>query len=428
MFKRKVESNIISFLESSIYKSQIILGVRQCGKTTLVKNIFQNYNNYVYCNLEENPQLISIFESNLNPERIIQEISLLENKSIDMSKRSYLIIDEIQCSNKALTSLKYFAESNLDVKVIALGSLLGIAFNESAFPVGKVDIVKMYPLSFDEFLQATNNEKYIDVIREAFKDNKISTAIHQRLLEIFELYLKIGSMPQVVDTYNKTKDLTICKQVLTNILISYQNDIGKYVESNDKNKILKIYNSIPSQLGKDNQKFVFKSLSNNANYVSYRNSFTWLSRAELCYECYIKESANLPLNSDVKDNTFKLFMTDTALLLTMAGYNISEVKDNDRIYLGIVMENYVATEIMKIDHNLYCYMDARKEIDFIINRNSKLVPVEVKAAKNTKSKSLKFFMEQNNLTFGIRVSSREFGFDGTIKSIPHYSVFCLDNL
>lgn len=429
MLYRKNQEKINYFLASNVYKSMLLVGVRQCGKTTMLKNILKE-TNLIYCNLEERLDVAAVFDNNLSPHKIIDEIELLLNQYFNPDEQMVLVIDEIQVNPRAITSLKYFDESDLNIKVIGSGSLLGVQLkqNDYSFPVGKVDIVNMYPLDFEEFLINLNMSKHIDKIRNCFETNtQMPEAIHNQLLDTFKVFLEVGGMPQAVVSYLESNVQEI-DTIHSNLNQGYLNDIAKYIDNNDKSYMRMILENLGNELLKENQKFKLANLKSGLKYKQVENSFAWLSATDITYKANIIDNkrVSLPLKANVKPNKFKLFYCDTALLLNSMNYKLRQIKAIDQIYIGLVIENYVATELYK-NHNkqLYTYNDNSKEIDFLIEQNDKLIPIEVKAAKNTKSKSLNTFMEQNQVGFAYRISEKNFGLQNNIKSIPHYATFLI---
>lgn len=429
MLYRKNQDKIKDFINSKLYKSMLLVGVRQCGKTTMLKRTLEA-ENMLYCNLEEHEDIADIFNNNLTPETLIADIELLLNKYFDKDKQMILIIDEIQVNPRAITSLKYFDESDLNIKVIGSGSLLGVELkqNDFSFPVGKVDILNMYPLDFEEFLINLNMTKHIDRIKTCFERcSTMPDSIHKQLSDTFHVFLEVGGMPQAVVTYIDSGYKEINK-LHTNLNEGYLNDITKYIDNNDKGYMRLILDNLGNELLKENQKFKLSNIKSGLKYSQIENSFAWLSATDITYKANIIDNKRvaLPLKANVKRNKFKLFYCDTSLLMNKMKYQLRNIKGIDQIYIGLVIENYVATEIYKkYEKKLYTYNDNSKEVDFLIERDNALVPIEVKAAKNTKSKSLNVFMQQNDIDFAYRISEKNFGMQNNIKSIPHYAVFLI---
>ncbi len=430
MLKRTIKSDVDEFMDLDIYKSMLLLGVRQCGKTTLVKNYIKDNKNSLYINLEQDASLSELFTKSLDPKSILTNLSFLYDLDFDFESRITLVIDEIQVSKNAITSLKYFDECDLDIKVIGTGSLLGVVFNEGdfSFPVGKVAIKHMFPLTFDEYLINVHGKKYVDLIKKHFDSSSaIDFTIHEKLLAIFNEYLHVGSMPQNVATFIKYKSVSKIGEISSNINIGYQNDILKYIDDNKKMNVFKILDNVGNELLKENQKFKFSNIKSGLGYRELETSITWLENSNILYKCHIIQNKGIhqPLKQLASDSNFKFFYCDTNLLLNKMNYNIENIKGNDRIYLGVVIENFVATELFKKDKSIYNYNDLKKEIDFLVERDNQIIPIEVKAASNTRSKSLNSFIMQNDIKLAYRISSKNFGFDGIIKSIPIYATFLI---
>ncbi|WOO86781.1 AAA family ATPase [Mollicutes bacterium LVI A0039] len=429
MLFRKNEAKIRAFINESVYKSMLLVGVRQCGKTTLLKNMFKD-ENMLYCNLEERSDIADVFNGNLTATSLIEDIELLLNSYFDNDSLKILVIDEIQVNPKAITALKYFDESNENIKVIGSGSLLGVQLKQGdfSFPVGKVDLLNMYPLDFEEFLINIKMNNHAKRIRECFETNKpMPESLHEMLLETLNTFLEVGSMPQAVDAFIKgnRKDIDLIHR---NLNEGYLNDIAKYIANNDKAYMRLILENLGNELLKENQKFKLSNLKSGLKYQAVENSFSWLANTDITYKASIlaNKKVTLPLKANIKKNRFKLFYCDTALLLSKMNYNLSQVKNNDNIYIGVVIENYVATELYKnYNKELYSFNDNSKEIDFLIEQDNMVIPIEVKAARNTKSKSLKVFMEQNQTELAYRVSQKNFGMENNIKSIPLYASFLI---
>lgn len=427
MLYRKNRENLLNFLENDIYKSMLLVGVRQCGKTTLLKNTFKDMN-MIYCNLEEQSDIAKLFDGNIIASSIVDEIELLLNEYFDRTKQMILVIDEVQVNPRAITSLKYFDESDMNIKVIGSGSLLRVQLkqNDYSFPVGKVDIVDMYPLDFEEFLINLNMSGHIEKIKECFETSKsMPELIHNQLLDVFHKFLEIGGMPQAVSLYIND-NLKYIKTVQSNLNEGYLNDIANYIDNNDKAYMRLILENLGNELLKENQKFKLSNVKSGLKYSQIENSFAWLSNIDITYKAHILDNkrVTLPLRSSVKPNKFKLFYCDTALLCNKMNYKLHQVNSIHQIYVGVIIENYIATEIYKkYNRQLYTFNDNKKEVDFILEKDNQVIPIEVKAAKNTKSKSLKVFMEQNDTKLAYRISEKNFGMKDNIKSIPHYAVF-----
>ena len=428
-FKRHIDNKLVEFKQQTHAKPQVIFGVRQCGKTTAVLNHAKLYKNHIYINFEMDLLMQHFFaNTDLNPEEMIETISLLKRVPF-YGKDTLIIFDEIQISNRALTSLKYFCESANSYKIIALGSLLGtkIQREKFSFPVGKIDIHYMYPLTFFEYLMATDNEQFIPIIEKAFAKNKLVDVVHQQILQMFDTYIQIGGMPEAVVKFIESKDYGHVQTVHRNLQDGYLADMVKYSNNDQSTKILHVYNNLALQIGKENQKFMLKHLERGATMRKYEGAIDWLVAANMGIKVGKVSKNIVPLATHVEVNQFKLFLHDIGMLNSQQQYIVNESLADDRIYLGIIMENYAAMELAHNFPKLYYYDDNSKEVDYLLNcQNNIIVPLEIKASNNVKSKSLKTFMEQNNTKLAVRASRRNFGFDGIIKSIPLYAIRLLD--
>lgn len=427
LFKRKILNKLVRFKEAKHSKPQVILGVRQCGKTTTVLEYARSYKNYIYINFEAEPDIRAYFETaTLHPQEIIEYLMLIKGEPFH-NEQTLIIFDEIQVSERALTSLKYFAEAEVDYKVIALGSLLGTTFyryskTKNSFPVGKVHLHTMYPLNFEEYLLATGNERYIDIIKNAYEHSRLEDSIHKQILKIFDIYTQIGGMPEAVSTYLDTKDLVAVKEVHQSLLTGYFADMMKYADNSTQAQHVKdVYESLPMQLGQENQKFMTKHVHKNGSMRTYSGAIGWLVSSNMCLKVRRLNKITQPLRAE--QNQFKLFLHDIGLLNTWQDYNVLQVQGDDRIYLGIIMENYAAMELIQNHQNLFYFDDNKKEIDYIIRKNNSIIPLEIKASNNVKAKSLQTYMQQQEPEYAIRVSRRNFGLLNDIKSIPLYALW-----
>lgn len=359
-------------------------------------------------------------------------MELYIGKNIDLDK-TVIFFDEIQESERLITSLKYFCESKLPFKIICAGSLLGVKLKrlKSSFPVGKVTIEYMYPLNFEEFLLATGKEMLRDKIKECYKTmTPLPDFAHEDALKLYRLYLCVGGMPEAVDNF-VNNGLDIFKfdfKILSNIRESYVADMKKYVDNKSESvKIEKVYYSIPEQLAKENKNFQYSILEKNARGRKYRNPIEWLMASKLVLIANNVKRVEIPLKVFADENTFKLYLSDVGLLLNLSEIKYNEVlMDEDFIFKGVITENYVAQELIRQFPSLYYWTSDRDaEVDFLIHTNDGITPIEVKSGINNKSKSLNVYIEYNKPKYAIRLSTRNFGFENNIKSIPLYATFCI---
>ena len=429
--------DLISWKNSNNRKPLLLYGARQVGKTYLVKEFGSKYfKDIIYVNFETNDIVSKLIDKDITPSYIIKNLEIVFNKKIDKDN-TLIFFDEIQKNTRALTSLKYFCEDASEYYVIGAGSLLGVHINKKdfSFPVGKVDFLNIYPLSFEEFLINTNNSLLKDSIEDCYKNNKkLSDLMHNKALELYFDYLCIGGMPEVVDTYIKTNSTVNAIDYQKGIIESYKNDITKYADSKDAVKIISTFDSIPNQLAKDNKKFQYKLIQKGGTSTIFGNSINWLKNAGIVNEC-IKTKIGVPLKMYEELDSFKLYMNDVGLLTNLSEFPIYLIKNREAVnetMLGMLTENYVASSLKYNDLNLnYWKNDYESEVDFILqSQRGLIIPLEVKAGNHTKSRSLNNYMQEYNPKYAIRVSTKNFGFDNNIKSVPLYAVFCIkkDNL
>lgn len=419
------ERDIIHELESRLNNydlPMLVLGARQIGKTTSIKHYLESSNvDFIYINFENNKDICNLFQENLEPKRIVEELLLKFSKNnVDI-----LFFDEIQECPNALTSLKYFSEDS-NVKVIASGSLLGMTLKKehSSFPVGKVTRMYMYPMSFVEFLKATNKSKLVTEIERLSINSNISTTLHNMLLKEFDLYLNVSGFPKSVESYNNTNNLQSCKEIVSNIRKDYLDDMTKHVSNVDGTKIKNIYNSIDGMLLNENQKFKF-SVVDKQGYKRLDVAFDWLRSSYLVNSVYklSPKTLILPLHLHIKDNEFKLYTNETTLLMNRYDYYMSgTLNKNDNIFKGIVYENYMSSILNKYFEELYYYHNRNTEVDFVIELNSQIIPIEVKSGKRVVSKSFNFFIEKHKIKKAIKISRLPLSKGKVVTNIPVYLI------
>lgn len=407
----------------------MLIGARQTGKTYIIKKFCtENYQNQVYLNFDENDNYEAFFEGSLNPEEIMEKINAFLGYKVDI-ENTIIFFDEIQKSERAINSLKYFCESEKPYKIICAGSLLGVKINRnnSSFPVGKVKIEYLYPLDFEEFLWALGEDLLSDEIHKSYqKMQPMNTALHEKALNLYKIFLCTGGMPASInELLRNDKDIfNYQSDVKENIVTAYIADMSKYTSSAEAIKVREIYKSIPMQLGKENQKFQYKVISSNARSRDYETSIEWLLQSGIILECNLVKTPKAPLEVYKETKIFKLYLSDCGLLMNLAKISVTSILNNiEMLYKGIIAENYVAQTLKAKDYSLYYYENnSRAEIDFLLNIEDEIIPVEVKAADNTTSKSLSTYMSRYNPKYAIRISSKNFGFSNNIKTIPLYAV------
>lgn len=407
----------------------MVVGARQVGKTWLIRKFCsETYLNYVYINFEENPSYVTAFDGSLSPETILQNLGILLGKKI--SAETAIFFDEIQICEKAITSLKYFCESETNYRVLCAGSLLGVKLNrfEKSFPVGKVSIRTLYPMDFEEFLIACEEEDLCEMIHEHYSIMKaMPDGIHQKALDLYHKYLFVGGMPRVVKEYiDNGKDvLSLDFELFNSLQSSYLADMAKHVQNPAESlKIIEVYNSIPRQLAKENPKFMYKEVRQTANKRDFQTSIDWLVASGLAYKvCDAVTIAN-PLKGYEDENKFKLYMLDTGILSNMCRLKFSDiVASENNIYKGIVIENYVISQL-KTSGKFFCYYKPSDsiEIDVVLDTPMGIIPCEIKAGRHVRSKSLSNYCEKFLPKKAFRFSELNFGQSGILYSIPLYSV------
>ena len=431
--ERKAMNELIKWKDKKNRKPLLLYGARQVGKTYLVKEFANKYfKDIIYVNFETNKIIGQIIDENISPKYIIENLEIAFNKKIDKDN-TLIFFDEIQKNTRALTSLKYFQEESPEYYVIGAGSLLGVHIKkkEFSFPVGKVDFLTIYPLSFEEFLINTDNQLLLDKIKECYETNSIMpTLMHKKALDLYYDYLAVGGMPEVVQEFINSGSTINAIDYQKDIIESYKNDITKYSEPSDANKIIATFDSIPIQLAKDNKKFQYKLVQKGGTSTIFGDSIDWLANAGIVNKC-IKTKIGVPLKMYEELDSFKLYMNDVGLLTNLSEFPLYLIKNREaanEMMIGMLTENYVASALKYNGLNLdYWKNDFDSKLSFILqSENGLIIPVEVKASIHTKSKSLNNYIKDYKPKYAIRISSKNFGFKNNIKSVPLYAVFCIN--
>lgn len=430
--KRLIFNKFIEWKNSVPRKPMLLKGARQVGKTYACLEFGKTfYDNVVYFHFEgDKNTLHQIFDADLNPHRIIEELAFYSKQTIIPGK-TLIIFDEIQACEKALTSLKYFCEEANEYHIIAAGSLLGLAINRGnfSFPVGKVDIITMYPLSFEEFLYATDNESLVQKIREAYSSlSPLASIYHEKAIELYRQYLIIGGYPAVINAYMNNRDYNAARAEQANIADSYIADMAKYATQNETIRSIDIFNTLPSQLAKENTKFQYAVIKSKARAKDYELSLQCLKAANVVLENIKVTEGKLPLPVYEQLDAFKIYYSDVGLLCFKSGIQpqdvfISSASDKAR---GLLAENYVAEQLTANGYKLnYWESDGTAEVDFVLRLGDNAIPLEVKSADNVRSRSLNSYIQKYRPDYCIRTSTKNFGFENNIKSIPLYALFCI---
>ena len=429
--EREIIKELINWKKSQNRKPLIVHGARQVGKTYIIKKFGkEHYENLIYVNFETNQEISSQISENIDAKYIINKLELFYGEKI-LPEKTLIFFDEIQANERALTALKYFYEDAKEYHIIAAGSLLGIAINRKnySFPVGKVQMINMYPLSFKEFLIAVNREKLIKEIENHYEKNeKMDKDIHELCLKLYRTYLVVGGMPEVVETYLDEQKTIAAIDIQAEILSSYERDMTKYADNGLSNRIISAFDSIPVQLAKENQKFQYKVISKGGTSSIFGEAILWLKNSGIVNQIYrVKPEIPLEMHKDL--TSFKLYMSDVGLFVNKARYPLYQIDLNTQptmISMGPLTEHYVANELRIKGYDAYYWeSDGKAEIDFIIQKETEIVPIEVKSSIRTKSRSLDLYMNKFNPKYGIRISEKNFGMEDGIKSVPLYAVFCI---
>lgn len=406
-------------------------GARQVGKTyTALTFGKQYYKNTAYFNMEDSSEIISIFERDLDPARIVSELSVKLGEAI-YPDDTLIIFDEIQACERALTSLKYFCEKAPQYHIIAVGSLLGVALKREkySFPVGKVDMMTLYPLDFEEFLWATGHEKLCAMIQDSFS-GFTPLSLHDTALDLYKTYLVVGGMPKAVSEYVETKDFDFVTAAQKSLNDAYIADMAKYATPQDTTRIMAAWGSVPAQLSKENHKFQYKVIKSGARAYEYETAIDWLKAAGMVNICTRVREGKMPLAAFADNDSFKLYMMDTGLLCSKFSIAANVVLHSPHSFdgfKGALAENYIMQALTVNGFEpFYWSSPGKAELDFVIqDRSGNILPLEGKSADNVKAKSLRTFVSLYEPPYAIRVSAKNFGFENNIKSIPLYALFCL---
>jgi predicted AAA+ superfamily ATPase len=424
---RIAEKDLLEWKNSATFKPLLLMGARQVGKTWLMKNLGEtHFQNYIYVNFEKEPSYQKLFETSLDPKKIVETLSLLHNQKIEEGQ-TLLIFDEIQDAPHALTSLKYFAEDCPNIHVIAAGSLLGVALDKGSFPVGKVEFLKIHPLNFQEFLWATNQASLWEFIKN--KDYEVIHSFKEQYIRALRNYYIVGGMPEAVSIFIKKEgSYTEVKRIQANILNAYMQDFAKHAPAPLIPKIIAVWNGLASQLAKENKKFVYGALKSGARAREYENAIDWLINYGLVHKIYAINKLTFPLQAYRDFKNFKLYASDIGLLAHMSQLNphvILEDADFFEEFKGALTEQYVMQELnaFKLENISYWSNEnGNAELDFIFEQNGVLYPLEVKAAENLQAKSLKIFHQKNKDVFCYRTSLSNYRKESWMSNIPLYAL------
>lgn len=433
IMRRKISETLLEWKNNNRNRMPLLLyGARQVGKTHILLEFGKQYYKHVaYVNLENNQAVRSYFAENISPQRILQYLEASTGVPI-IPGETLVILDEIQSSERALTSLKYFNEEIPEYHIAGAGSLLGVALNREqySFPVGNVDSMTLYPFDFGEFLWANEKDFLYDEIIKCFDANTpLPDALHLEAMDLYKLYLIIGGMPKSILEYLETKSLLTIPNVQSKIINDYTADMAKYASNSDSVKIRAAYNSIPIQLAKDNKKFQYKLARKGGTASIFGSAIDWLEFSGVVLKCQKIEQGKMPIAVYSDLSSFKLYMGDVGLLSLKSGISqqaILSITEIDNVFIGALTENYVAQQFAGKGYGLYYWASEQTaEIDFVLQKDNDIIPVEVKSGTRTKTKSLNIFIQKYQPAYSIRISAKNFGFANNIKSVPLYAVFCI---
>lgn len=430
--KRFIAEKLVKWKESKNRKPLILRGARQVGKTFILKEFGEKYYDSVaYFNFDHDDGLSSLFNNTKDPKRILEQLALISGKKIN-PETTLIIFDEVQECPDALNSLKYFKEEAPTYHVVCAGSLLGIKLSKTSFPVGKVEFLDMYPMTFSEFLLADNLENLVNLMKETKNIKAFPKIFEDMLIEKLKIYYIVGGMPEVVYSWVNDKDIEKVNKIQKDILDSYENDFSKHVDSKEANKISLIWNGIPSQLARENKKFVYQVVKDGARAREYEGALNWLNDANLITKCYLVSKCSFPLKAYEDLSSYKIYMNDVGLLRRMSNLDSKIILEGNKLFeefKGSFTENYVANVLnYLLNEAPHYYIFNRNEIDFVIQKNNKVIPIEVKSDKSTNHNSLTKYNNMNNNEISFRFSLNNLNKDGKIINVPLYFLEYIDNI
>lgn len=426
MYRIAIEK-LYKWKNSKRRKPLIIEGARQVGKTWLMKEFGkQAYADTVYINFDSNSRMADLFSADLDTDRLTMGLELYAGRKIN-PENTLLIFDEVQEVPRALASLKYFYENAPQYHIVCAGSLLGIALHQgTSFPVGKVDFLKLYPLSFSEFLMATGNERFAELLKN--QDYEMITSFKQTYIDALKHYYFVGGMPEAVQSFTESKDFNEVRAIQKRILAAYEQDFSKHAPNDIVPKIRMLWNSIPSQLARENKKFIYGLVRESGRAREYETAIMWLSDCGLVHKVSRVNAAGIPLKAYEDLKAFKLFIVDVGLLGCMTGLRQRTLLDGDDLFVefkGALTEQYVCQQLKTIeDLGVYYYTNDRGscEIDFVVDTGEQIVPIEVKAETNLRAKSLKTYRERFEPELSVRTSMADYKKEDWLLNLPLYAI------
>ena len=423
--KRKIYTDLLKWKKNPAKKPLLLQGARQVGKTYIVNQFGKNeYSNYIYLNFEQEKTLKTFFEGSLNSQSLIENIALYLGRKIE-SKDTLIFFDEIQEVPRAITSLKYFHEQIPELHILAAGSLLGVSVGKKhSFPVGKVNFLSLYPLSFSEFLGAAGEAPLQDLIDKGELRN-LADPIHEKLIGLFKKYLYLGGMPEVLAHYFKHQDIEAARNIQLELLKAYERDFSKYTDKNQTIKTSEVWNSIPYQLAKESKKFKYSDVKKKARAAHYEQTIEWLKGAGLIYVVYNVSTPKIPISGYADRSKFKIYLFDTGLLGALLNLPSSVIITADKLfedYNGAFIENYAAVELNANNINNLFYWTSKSdaEVDFVIQKNLQIIPIEIKSGTSLNTKSIRSYAKKYAPEFIVRSSPRNYEHRDDFFNLPLY--------
>ena len=423
---RLLYSELLAWKGAARRKPLLLEGARQVGKTFLLKQFGQSeYTHLYYVNFDETPDLKLLFEGRISADTIIRNLSIHFQTQIEPGN-SLIFFDEIQECDGAIASLKYFCEDAPQYHIAAAGSLLGVKLKgKKGFPVGKVTLKHLYPLSFIEFLQALDKSAYVNLITSIGLDEKVPEPFHQDLMDLLKVYFYVGGMPEAVHEYAASSDFVVVHEIQLNLLRAYELDFAKHASASDVAKISIVWDTIPSQLAKENKKFIYSVIKESARAREYESAIQWLVDAHLLLKSYQISQPAKPLKSYMHHEIFKTYLHDVGLLGAMSQLRPQVLLEKDTLFKefrGAMTENYIAQAMTQyIEHDLFYWeSDGKAEVDFVVDIEGRLLPIEVKAEQSKRKRSLQVYRDKYKPALALRVSSMNIDNQGDFINLPLY--------
>lgn len=428
--RRKVYVELLKWKENNSRKPLILRGARQVGKTWIMKEFARNeYRNFIYVNCDNEPRVAHLFENDYDINRILLILQAISGIKA-VPGETLIILDEIQEVKRGLGALKYFCEDTSEYHVMVAGSLLGIALHPgTSFPVGKVDMIDLYPMDFGEFLEAQGNEQWKTLLES--HDWELISTMRTKFIELLRQYYYVGGMPGVVSSYIEQQDLREVRRLQQDILTAYREDISKHAPANEVVRINMVMNSIPSQLARENKKFIYGAMRKGARAADFEQAIQWLIDCGIVYKVPRVSTPKLPLKFYEDLSAFKLFLLDCGLLACMSEVPADQMLIGNNVFeefKGAFTEEFVLQQLVSCPDTFIYYWSSERsdgEVDFLLQHGSRIIPVEVKAEENVRARSLRQFVQDNPGLKGLRFSMSDYRDQEWMENVPLYAVFCI---